>query len=162
MVEHIPDRVAVIMAGGSGERFWPLSRYLKPKQFLHLASKTETLLEQTIANITPLIPGERIFLATGKHLVDSIEKYITGIPPENILAEPIRIFPTPTPKLITIQVAESGEFSIEILSLNGQIILSRDFTGKIYQVDLSSFEKGLYFITVRSKDYVRTEKIIKQ
>jgi photosystem II stability/assembly factor-like uncharacterized protein len=96
---------------------------------------------------------------------DNISEYkeftITGVGIDNILTEQIRIFPTPTSKLLTIQVAESGEFSIEIISTNGQIILSRDFTGKIYQVDLSSFQKGIYFITVRSSDHVWTEKIIK-
>jgi len=90
MVKKIPDRVSVIMAGGSGERFWPLSRHIKPKQFLCLTDKTHTLLEQTIANIIPLIPGERIFLATGKHLVETIRKLITDIPSENILAEPMK------------------------------------------------------------------------
>jgi len=90
MANNIPDRVAVIMAGGSGERFWPLSRHIRPKQFLCLTSKTHTLLEQTIANIIPLIPGERIFLATGKHLIETIRKFITDIPPENILAEPMK------------------------------------------------------------------------
>ena len=96
---------------------------------------------------------------------DNISEYkeftIAGVGIENILAGQIRIFPTPTSKLITIQVGEPGEFSIEIISMNGQIILSRDFTGKIYQLDLSSFQKGVYFITIRKKDFVTTRKIIK-
>ncbi|MCL5991071.1 MAG: sugar phosphate nucleotidyltransferase, partial [Bacteroidetes bacterium] len=52
-------RTAVIMAGGSGERFWPLSRTRKPKQLLNLASD-KTMLEDSIERISPLIPV-RIF-----------------------------------------------------------------------------------------------------
>jgi hypothetical protein len=96
---------------------------------------------------------------------DNISEYeeftITGVGIDNILNGQIRIFPTPTSKLITIQFGDSGEFSVEIISMNGQIILSRDFTGETFHLDLSSFEKGVYFITVRSRDYVWTEKIIK-
>jgi hypothetical protein len=96
---------------------------------------------------------------------DNISEYkeftIAGVGIENILAGQIRIFPIPTSKLITIQVGEPGEFSIEIISVNGQIILSRDFIGEIYQIDLSPFQKGVYFITLRSKDFGTTRKIIK-
>jgi photosystem II stability/assembly factor-like uncharacterized protein len=96
---------------------------------------------------------------------DNISEYkeftIAGVGIDNIFTGQIRIFPTPTNQLITIQVAESGEFSVGIISMNGQIILSRDFIGKQCQLDLSSFDKGVYLITVRSSDYVWTEKIIK-
>ena len=53
-------RVAVIMAGGSGERFWPLSREKRPKQLLRLASAEETLLEEAVSRMKGLIPAERI------------------------------------------------------------------------------------------------------
>ena len=83
-----PRRTAIIMAGGSGERFWPLSRRLKPKQLLRLGSGTHTLLEQTVLNISPLIPREQIFLATSRSIEESIRNSRTGIQPENILVEP--------------------------------------------------------------------------
>ncbi len=83
-------RTAIIMAGGSGERFWPLSRRLKPKQLLRLGSETYTLLEQTVLNISPLIPREQIFFATGRSIEESIRNSRTGIQPENILVEPYK------------------------------------------------------------------------
>ena len=83
-------RIALIMAGGSGERFWPLSRYHKPKLFHRLASGTQMLLEQTRANIEPLFPREQIFLATGNHLVSVIRKTLPDIFPGNIIAEPLK------------------------------------------------------------------------
>jgi hypothetical protein len=86
---------------------------------------------------------------------------ITGVGIENMLAVEIRIFPTPTSKLITIQVGEPGEYSIEIISMNGQQIHNENMEGNKHQLDLSSFQKGVYFITIRSKDFVTTRKIVK-
>ena len=54
---------ALILAGGSGERFWPLSRRARPKQLLRLVSE-KTLLEETVARLDGLVPPERILILT--------------------------------------------------------------------------------------------------
>jgi hypothetical protein len=51
--------------------------------------------------------------------------------------------------------------SVEITSSTGQLISSKEMDGTTLQLDLSSFEKGVYFITVRSKDFLTTLKIVK-
>jgi len=75
--------------------------------------------------------------------------------------EGISIFPNPTNDLLTIETYNSDHYSIEITSMNGQVIYSTEMEGTSHQIDLSSFQKGVYFITIRSKDFVKTEKIIK-
>ena len=55
---------AIIMAGGSGTRFWPKSRRDRPKQLLNLFGDA-TMLQQTVARIKPLVPSERILIVTG-------------------------------------------------------------------------------------------------
>ncbi len=80
-------RTAVIMAGGSGERFWPLSRKKKPKQLLPLISE-RTMLEESIQRIAPLIPPEDIFIITSETLLEPIRNSLTILPAENIIAEP--------------------------------------------------------------------------
>ncbi len=87
---HQPVRVAIVMAGGSGERFWPLSNPNHPKQFLQLTHEKKSLLEQAVAHIKPLFDTDNIFLATGEHLVDASRKADTGIPDGNIIAEPFK------------------------------------------------------------------------
>ncbi len=72
------------------------------------------------------------------------------------------IYPNPTNGQITFETSQPGQHWIEITSLNGQLLYTDKMEGPTHQIDLSSFQKGLYFITVRSRDYVRTEKIIKQ
>ena len=61
----------------------------------------------------------------------------------------------------TIQTGISGTYKFEIASINGRIVHAGKYTGNPYQIDLSSFQKGVYFITIRSKDFVTTKKIIK-
>ena len=82
-------RTAVIMAGGSGERFWPLSRKNKPKQLLSLVSD-KTMLEEAIERISPLIKPEDIFIITGKQLIEPIRNVLKTVPKENIVAEPFK------------------------------------------------------------------------
>ena len=83
-----PRRVAVVMAGGSGERFWPLSRSTRPKQLLRLTGARESMLAEAVTRISPLIPPEDIYVATGEHLVAPIREAGVGVPPENVIAEP--------------------------------------------------------------------------
>jgi hypothetical protein len=64
--------------------------------------------------------------------------------------------------MLTIETLNPGLKTIELTSLNGKSLYNSKVEGPTHQIDLSSFQKGLYFITVRSRDYVRTEKIIKQ
>ena len=71
------------------------------------------------------------------------------------------MFPNPANDLLTIEVNELGLNTIEITSLNGQLKYTTRIEGPTFQIDLSRFQKGVYFITVRSKDYISTNKIIK-
>jgi len=81
-------RIIVIMAGGSGERFWPLSRRLRPKQLLKLTRPDCSLLDEAVQRVAPLVSPENIFIVTGRHLEDSIRQAGLGIPPDNVVAEP--------------------------------------------------------------------------
>ena len=73
----------------------------------------------------------------------------------------LSVYPNPTYKLLTIETGQPVSQTIELTSLNGQLINSTRMEGTTLQLDLSSFEKGVYFITIRSKDFVTTRKIIK-
>jgi mannose-1-phosphate guanylyltransferase len=80
---------AVIMAGGSGTRFWPASRAAKPKQFLSLGGAEETLLQATVRRAGALVGMERVFVVTGLRHAGEAAGQLPGLPPENLLLEPI-------------------------------------------------------------------------
>ena len=78
---------ALILAGGSGERFWPLSRRSRPKQLLRLISK-QTLLEETVARLDGLVPRDRILILTNVEQEAAVRDLLSDFPKENIVAEP--------------------------------------------------------------------------
>ena len=78
---------ALIMAGGKGTRFWPLSTEEKPKQFLNLIGE-ETMIQMTVNRIKPIIPIERIFVCTGEMYVDLVKEQLPELPKRNIIVEP--------------------------------------------------------------------------
>ena len=78
---------ALIMAGGKGTRFWPLSTEEKPKQFLNLIGE-ETMIQMTVNRIKPIIPIERVFVCTGEMYVDLVKEQLPELPEQNIIVEP--------------------------------------------------------------------------
>ncbi len=79
---------AVIMAGGRGERFWPLSRKHRPKQLLRLLSDF-TMLEETVKRLSGLVEPANILIITNADLVASMEKLLPQLPDGNIIGEPV-------------------------------------------------------------------------
>ncbi len=79
---------AVIMAGGSGTRFWPASRHRRPKQLLSLTGQ-RSLLQQTVDRLAPLVPPERVLVVTGRDHASQVQEQLPELPRENILAEPM-------------------------------------------------------------------------
>ena len=80
-------RHAVILAGGSGQRFWPVSREDRPKQFLPLAGET-SLLRATFERIVPVIPAERIWVVTLQRHASRVRRELPELNPRRVLGEP--------------------------------------------------------------------------
>src|SRR4051812_26680131 len=78
---------AVVMAGGSGTRFWPKSRRDRPKQLLRLYGDA-TMLQQTVERIAPLVPPERTLIITGADQAEAVRAQLPQLPAENVVAEP--------------------------------------------------------------------------
>lgn len=81
------DLYALVMAGGRGTRFWPVSRRCRPKQCVSLTGD-RTLLQATIDRLAPLIPPERVLVLTGPDMAPLVREQLHGLPAENILVEP--------------------------------------------------------------------------
>ena len=80
---------AIILAGGSGERFWPLSTPEKPKQFLRVFGG-ESLIRQSVSRLKGLVKPKDVFIVTSKALVSATRKELPEIPKANIIGEPMR------------------------------------------------------------------------
>ncbi|MCL5669735.1 MAG: sugar phosphate nucleotidyltransferase [Acidobacteria bacterium] len=85
----------VVMAGGSGTRFWPLSRRKTPKQLLNIFGGT-TLLEQTVQRVAGIVPPERIYIYTNSLVWPQIVRLLPKIPKRQIISEPAQRNTAPT------------------------------------------------------------------
>lgn len=84
------NNYCVIMAGGIGSRFWPMSRSAKPKQFIDILGIGETLLQQTYNRFDRICKKENIYIVTNEHYTPLVLQQIPDIQKENILSEPLR------------------------------------------------------------------------
>jgi mannose-1-phosphate guanylyltransferase len=94
---------AVIMAGGVGERFWPMSRRKRPKQLLPLVGK-KTMIQQTVARLTGLMPSSRMVIATNAEQAPLIRKQLPHV--KHILAEPVGRNTAPCIAMAAAYIAE--------------------------------------------------------
>ncbi len=79
---------AVIMAGGSGTRFWPRSTEARPKQFLNIFGD-RTMLQSTVDRIEKLVPAKRVWVITNDRYVDLVQEQLPDVPANNIVGEPV-------------------------------------------------------------------------
>ena len=78
---------AVVMAGGSGTRFWPKSRRNRPKQLLTLYGDA-SMLRQTVARVAPMVAPDRTLIITGADQAEAVRGQLPELPPGNVVAEP--------------------------------------------------------------------------
>src|ERR1044071_5121633 len=82
------DRLVIIMAGGRGERFWPLSREKTPKQLIRLLGD-KSFLQEAVERVTPLVPMKNIFIITNEAQAAEVRKQLPKLPKDNVVAEPV-------------------------------------------------------------------------
>lgn len=112
---------AVIMAGGRGTRFWPLSRRNRPKQFLNVTGR-RTLLQETIARLEPLVHSDGIFIACGSEHRRNVLDQLPGLSPRQLILEPLARNTAACIGLAAAQIQErSGESVMAALPADHEI-----------------------------------------
>ena len=84
----LKDRFVIIMAGGRGERFWPLSREKMPKQLLTLLGQ-RSFLQSAVDRVLPIVPAKNIFIITNAAQVAEVRRQLPKLPKANVVAEPV-------------------------------------------------------------------------
>ena len=85
---NAPDRYVIIMAGGRGERFWPVSREKTPKQLITLLGG-KSFLQQAVDRVLPIVPLDNILIITNETQAPEVRRQIPKLPKQNVIAEPV-------------------------------------------------------------------------
>lgn len=141
----------VIMAGGIGSRFWPMSRTNYPKQFLDILNKGKTLIQSTFDRFASFIPLENIYVVTSAEYVNIVKKQIPKIPLQNILGEPSRKNTAPCIAYISFKLQQlDPHASIVVAPSDHHILDNMGFT-KVCLEALRFVSKHNAFITLGMK-----------
>ena len=112
---------AIVMAGGSGTRFWPASRAALPKQLLPLAGEA-TLLEDTVTRLDGLVPPDRVLIVTAGRLLDAVRRQLPRLPEAALVGEPCKRDTAPCIGLAALLVARHDPDAIMAVMPSDHVI----------------------------------------
>lgn len=141
----------VIMAGGIGSRFWPMSRQDFPKQFLDVLNTGQTLIQATFERFTAFIPVENIYVVTSTEYADIVKAQLPDLPVENILGEPYRKNTAPCIAYISFKLMQRDPKASLIVAPSDHLITDKKAFHKVCFEALSFVNKHNAFITLGIK-----------
>jgi mannose-1-phosphate guanylyltransferase len=130
----------IIMAGGVGSRFWPLSKTQKPKQFLDILGTGKTLLQQTYERFEQVIPSENIYIVSNKIYKELIEEQLPGIQNHQILLEPAMRNTAPCIAYATFKIMAKDPDASIVVAPSDHLILKEE-------IFLKNIREGLDFVS---------------
>ena len=145
------NNFCVIMAGGIGSRFWPLSKTRRPKQFLDILGAGRTLLQQTFDRFSQLMPPEQIFIVSNLEYKKIIVEQLPEVPVENILLEPLRRNTAPCIDYANFRILRKNPEAKIVVAPSDHLILKEEEF-------LRSVKQGLDFVA--SNDALLTMGIV--
>ncbi|HIE43590.1 MAG TPA: mannose-1-phosphate guanylyltransferase [Candidatus Omnitrophica bacterium] len=153
---------AVILAGGKGERFWPMSRETYPKQLLSIGTDLSTcgqasqqagksMIEESVRRISSLVSSDRLLIVTGAILKEKIQKLLPHIPPENIIGEPMGKNTAPAIGVGAMVVERKDKDGILVVLTADHIIKNEERFLQIIRVGATIAKEGDYLVTIGIK-----------
>lgn len=143
-------RFLVVMAGGAGTRFWPVSTEEKPKQFLDILGVGKTLLQMTVERFQGIIPVENIVIVTNKEYKSLVQEQLPFIMDNNILLEPYGKNTTPCVAYAAYKISSKIKDAHLIVSPADHLVVNvQDFQIAINKAIKSSSEGGIVTLGIQ-------------
>jgi mannose-1-phosphate guanylyltransferase len=142
------NNYCVIMAGGVGSRFWPMSRTSYPKQFIDILGTGETLLQSTFRRFLKVCNSENIYIVTNESYKDLVIKQIPGISEDQIISEPTRRNTAPCIAYASYKIFSRNKNANLIVAPSDHIIMKEDEFVSIINSALEAASKNNWLITL--------------
>lgn len=120
------NRYCIIMAGGVGTRFWPMSRTSHPKQFIDVLGTGHTLLQSTFVRSLRICPAKNIFVVTNESYKSLVMEQLPELPEENILCEPARKNTAPCVAYASWKIFERNPNAVLVVAPSDHLITKED------------------------------------
>ncbi|NQY68130.1 MAG: mannose-1-phosphate guanylyltransferase [Flavobacteriales bacterium] len=147
------DNYCVIMAGGIGSRFWPMSRTDRPKQFLDILGIGKTLIQQTYERFERVCPAENIYIVTNSDYFDQIIEQIPSIRKEQIICEPSRRNTAPCIAYASHKIHKINPNANIVVAPSDHLILKEDVFADCVNTALEESSKNDCLITMGIKPH---------
>jgi len=116
----------LIMAGGVGSRFWPISRTAHPKQFIDILGSGKTLIQSTYDRFAKFIPQENIFVATNDQYLDLVKEQLPGITAKQVITEPVMRNTAPCIAYAMYKIRQINPDAAVVVAPSDHLILEED------------------------------------
>jgi mannose-1-phosphate guanylyltransferase len=120
------NNYCVIMAGGVGARFWPMSKTARPKQFIDILGTGETLIQTTFNRFRKICPPENIYIVTSEEYRDLVKQQLPQISDEQVLGEPMRRNTAPCIAYANYKILNKNPEANIVVAPSDHIILKED------------------------------------
>ena len=142
------NHYCVIMAGGAGERFWPVSKGNNPKQFIDILGSGSTLIQQTYQRLSRLFLPENILVVINEQYLPAVNEQLPQIPKENILCEPARRNTAPCIAYACHKIAAQHSDAVVLVAPSDHVILNETEFIDTLQVALDAASQQEWLLTL--------------
>ena len=143
-----PNHYCIIMAGGIGSRFWPMSRQARPKQFIDILGIGRTFLQMTFDRYAQIVPAENILVVTAERYRSLVREQLPGMPEDNILLEPYKRNTAPCVAYATYKLYQKNPDATVIVAPADHLIIGEERFRDTIRTALSVAEKSDRLYTI--------------
>ncbi|MHC1777874.1 MAG: mannose-1-phosphate guanylyltransferase [Lentimicrobium sp.] len=142
------NNYCIIMAGGIGARFWPMSRQNHPKQFIDILGTGETLIQSTFNRFRKVCPAENIYIVTNEIYKKQVLEQLPDIKDEQVLCEPSRRNTAPCIAYANYRIFELNPDANVVVAPSDHIILKEDIFTEVITAALDAADKNHWLLTL--------------
>ena len=142
------NHYCVIMAGGVGARFWPMSKTSRPKQFIDILGVGKTLIQLTFERFTQICPAENIFVVTNDIYKDLVLEQLPSLSENQVLCEPARRNTAPCVAYANYKIKELNPEALVVVAPSDHIILKEEEFVRNIQTALKAAKENDWLLTL--------------
>ena len=142
------NHYCIIMAGGVGSRFWPMSRQSRPKQFIDILGVGKTFLQMTFERYARIVPAENILIVTSERYRTLVKEQLPSMPDENILLEPYKRNTAPCVAYATYKLYKKNPDATVIVAPSDHLIIGDEQFGDTIRAALKAAEQSDRLYTI--------------